>query len=99
MTTALRRIAEHWIVRHRPLDDEQYLLYWGTRAQRDGVLRNELSLRPALEQPRVQWQLGVPPSNGFFMVADMRTPRRRATYSPTLQRAYAAAVSAIITAV
>ena len=43
VTTALRRIAEHWIVRHRPLDDEQYLFYWGTRAQRDVVLRNDLS--------------------------------------------------------
>ena len=99
----LRRIAEHWIAYYWPFADEQHPIYQGARAQRDGVLRNDLSFRPALEQLRAQWQqtvqLSVLPSDGFFLVADMRTPRRRATYSPTLQRAYAAAVSAIITAV
>jgi hypothetical protein len=99
----LKRIAEFWIAYYWPFADEQHPIYQGARAERDGVVRNDLSFRPALGQLRTQWeqtvQLIVLPSDGFFLVSDMRTPRRRATYAPTLQRAYETAVAAIVTAV
>lgn len=99
----LKRIAELWIAYYWPFAEEQYPIYQGARAERDGVLRNDLSFRPALEQLRSQWQQTVQltalPSDGFFLVSDMRTPRRRATYAPALQRAYDLAISAIVPAV
>jgi len=99
----LRRIAECWIAYYWPFMAEESPLYQGARAERDGVLRNDVSFRPALTALRRQWQhtvhLTVLPSDGFFLVSDMRTPRRRATYDPDLQRAFDAAVTAIATAV
>lgn len=99
----LKRIAEFWIAYYWPFADEQHPIYQGARAERDGVVRNDLSFRPALGQLRTQWeqtvQLTVLPSDGFFLVSDMRTPRRRATYAPPLQRAYEMAVAAIVPAI
>ncbi|GAB3840291.1 HNH endonuclease domain-containing protein [Hymenobacter jeollabukensis] len=99
----LRRVAELWIAYYWPFADEQQPIYQGARAERNGIVRNDLSFRPALCQLRAQWQLtvhlSVRASDGFFLVSDMRTPRRRATYAPALQEAYDKAVSAIVTAV
>lgn len=99
----LKRIAEFWIAYYWPFADEQHPIYQGSRAERAGALRNDLSFRPALARLREQWQqsvqLTVLPSDGFFLASDMRTPRRRATYAPALQQAYDSAVSAIATAV
>ncbi|RZK44824.1 MAG: hypothetical protein EOO61_02415 [Hymenobacter sp.] len=99
----LRRIAEFWIAYYWPFTDEQQPIYQGARAEREEVKRNDMSFRLALSQLRKQWQqtvqLNVLPSDGFFLVSDMRTPRRRATYDPDLQRAYDAAVITISTAV
>jgi hypothetical protein len=99
----LRRIAEFWLAYYWPLMDEQQPIYQGARAERAGVERNDMSFRPALGQLRKQWQqtvqLNVLPSDGFFLVSDMRTPRRRATYDPDLQRAYDMAVTTISTAI
>ncbi|KUG09115.1 HNH endonuclease domain-containing protein [Solirubrum puertoriconensis] len=99
----LRRIAELWIAYYWPFTDEIQPIYQGARSERQGVIRNDLSFRPALNRLRAEWQkvikLSVLPSDGFFLVSDMRTPRRRATYDPTLQKAYDAAVTSIATAV
>ncbi|MCB2380361.1 hypothetical protein LGH70_22405 [Hymenobacter sp. BT635] len=99
----LRRIAELWIAYYWPFADEQHPIYQGARAERAGIERNDLSFRPALSQLRKLWQqtvhLTVLPSDGFFLVSDMRTPRRQASYDPRLQEAYTAAVAAISTAV
>ncbi|MBC8083915.1 MAG: hypothetical protein H7Z21_11950, partial [Hymenobacter sp.] len=62
------------------------------RAIRDEATRNDVAFRPALTNLRAEWQqlvqLTPQPADGFFLLTEMRTPRRRATYPPALQQSY-----------
>ena len=94
----LARLAELWTAYYWPFADERQPIYQGARALVSGQLRNDVSFRPALTQLRQQWQatvqLPAQPADGFFLLTEMRTPRRRATYAPALQQAYTQAVAA-----
>ncbi|WP_210116296.1 hypothetical protein [Hymenobacter fodinae] len=56
-----------------------------------------------MTQLRAEWEVAVltgsEPSDGFFLFAEMRTPRRRATYSNTLRQTYDRTIAAIAAAV
>ncbi|GAB2777877.1 hypothetical protein HNQ93_001732 [Hymenobacter luteus] len=94
----LPRLAELWTAYYWPFADTTQPIYQGARAIVDGQLRNDVSFRPALTQLRQQWQatvqLPAQTADGFFLLTEMRTPRRRATYAPALQQAYTQAVTA-----
>ena len=94
----LSRLAELWVAYYWPFADAQHPIYQGARAIRDDATRNDVAFRPALTNLRVQWQqlvqLTPQPADGFFLLTEMRTPRRRATYSPALQQAYRQTVAA-----
>ncbi|GGG35621.1 HNH endonuclease domain-containing protein [Hymenobacter glacieicola] len=94
----LARLAELWTAYYWPFADANQPIYQGARAIVGGQLRNDVSFRPALTQLRQEWQttvqLPAQEADGFFLLTEMRTPRRRATYAPTLQQAYAQAVAA-----
>lgn len=99
----LSRLAELWVAYYWPFADTQYPIYQGARAVRDEGTRNDIAFRPALTNLRSEWQQQVhltpQAADGFFLLTEMRTPRRRATYSPALQQAYRQAVSATAKAI
>ena len=99
----LRWLAERWVAYYWPFMDPEQPIYQGGRAERAGVVRNDVGFRPALTRLRQAWvaagQVSALPSDGYFLVTEMRTPRRRATYAPVLQQAYAEAIRAILVAI
>jgi hypothetical protein len=98
----LRMLADFWIAYYWPFADAQSPIIQGQVTRRDGLNRNDLSFRPALSGLRARWEAVIQtpslPSDGFFLMSEFRAPRRRASYPPELQRAYDAAISAIMTA-
>ncbi|MET4108348.1 HNH endonuclease domain-containing protein [Hymenobacter sp. UYP22] len=94
----LRRLAELWVAYYWPFADEFAPIYQGARAVVSGSLRNDLAFRPALTALQLEWkrtvQLSAQAGDGFFLQAEMRTPRRRKSYSQSLQSAYDTAVAA-----
>ncbi|MET4073642.1 HNH endonuclease domain-containing protein [Hymenobacter sp. UYCo722] len=99
----LSRLAELWVAYYWPFADAQQPIYQGARAIRDEATRNDVAFRPALTNLRAEWQqlvrLTPQPADGFFLLTEMRTPRRRATYSPALQQAYRQTVAATAKAI
>ena len=99
----LSRLAELWVAYYWPFADAQQPIHQGARAIRDGATRNGIAFRPALTSLRAEWEqlvhLTPQPADGFFLLTEMRTPRRRATYSPGLQHAYRQAVVATAKAI
>jgi hypothetical protein len=97
----LTRLAELWVAYYWPFADAQTPIYQGGRAVRgeEGEVRNDVGFRPALTQLRLVWeeivQLSPQPADGFFLLTEMRTPRRRATYPVALQQAYQQTVTAM----
>jgi hypothetical protein len=95
----LRHIAELWVAYYWPFMNPAAPIYQGARALRDGVARNDLSFRPALTRLQQVWQAEgneiFSPADGFFLLSEMRAPRRRAAYSTALLNAYAEALRAI----
>lgn len=95
----LSRLAELWVVYYWPFGEEERPIYQGARATVGGQLRNDMAFRPALTQLRAEWQrtvqLRAQSADGFFLLTEMRTPRRRATYTPALQQAYQQTVAAM----
>ncbi|GAB3307990.1 HNH endonuclease domain-containing protein [Hymenobacter tenuis] len=99
----LSRIAELWAAYYWPFVDGQAPIYQGARAVRGETLRQDIIFRPALTALQTEWQrtgqLSPQAADGFILLTEMRTPRRRATYAPTLLHAYDKAVAAIASAV
>jgi len=94
----LRALAARWIAYYWPFVAADRPIYQGPRALRNGAVRNDLAFRPALTALRARWEaeLGTgQAADGFILTADMRLPRKRATYSVELVRAYDQALSAI----
>jgi hypothetical protein len=100
----LTRLAELWVAYYWPFADRHAPIYQGGRAARGegGDVRNDMGFRPALTQLRLVWeelvQLAPQPADGFFLLTEMRTPRRRATYPVALQQAYQQTVMAMVKA-
>ncbi|MFD1874343.1 HNH endonuclease domain-containing protein [Hymenobacter bucti] len=100
----LTRLAELWVAYYWPFADARAPIYQGGRAVRgeEGGVRSDVGFRPALTQLRLVWeevvQLSPQPADGFFLLTEMRTPRRRATYPMALQQAYQQTVSAMVKA-
>lgn len=94
----LNRLAELWVAYYWPFMAEAAPIYQGARASRDDATRNDVAFRPALTNLRTAWQqlvqLAPQPADGFFLLTEMRTPRRQSTYSPALCQAYRQAVAA-----
>lgn len=99
----LSRLAELWLAYYWPFMDAELPIYQGGRALRGENIRNDVAFRPALTNLRSEWQqlvqLTPQPADGFFLLTEMRTPRRRATYSPALSLAYQQAVTATAKAI
>ncbi|BAS60327.1 hypothetical protein NIES2135_64460 (plasmid) [Leptolyngbya boryana NIES-2135] len=95
----LRMLAERWVAYYWPFVQRDCSIWQGPRSFRDGVLRSDLSFRASLTILREQWEhlnrgLGKP-SDGFFIVNELRVPRKRQTYPVSLLEAYDITISAI----
>lgn len=87
----LRMLAEFWLAYYWPFVDNEQPILQGPRAFRDGVLRNDIAFRPELTILRNHWAelFSISsPADGYYLVSEMRVPRRRAMYPSSLLDLY-----------
>jgi HNH endonuclease len=98
----LARLAEWWLAYYWPFADPAQPVLQGRPAQRGDAQRQDMSFRPALVQLRSAWQqLVVGPSragDGYFLLTEMRSPRRRGQYPAELLSTYDQARKAAVAA-
>jgi hypothetical protein len=98
----LTRLAEWWLAYYWSFADPGRPVLQGRPARRGEATGHDMALRPALAQLRAAWQaLVVGPGragDGYFLLTEMRTTRRRAQYPPQLLAAYEQARKAAVTA-
>ncbi|WP_414530480.1 HNH endonuclease domain-containing protein [Nodularia chucula] len=99
----LRVLAQFWVAYYWPFVKPSEPILQGQRATLDGQLRNDMSFRPQLEILRCEWELSMggtsKPSDGFYLINEMRIPRKYQSYSKPLQKAYQSALTAISKAI
>lgn len=98
----LVRLAEWWLAYYWPFADPEHPILQGRPARRGDTTGHDLGLRPTLAQLRAAWQpLAVGPGragDGYFLLTELRTPRRRAQYPAELLSAYDQARQAAVKA-
>lgn len=98
----LVRLAEWWLAYYWSFADPERPIRQGRPARRGDTTGHDMGLRPALAQLRAAWQTLVVgpdrPGDGYFLLTELRTPRRRAQYPAELLAAYEQARKAAIVA-
>jgi hypothetical protein len=95
----LRLLAEFWIAYYwgfaqidRPIWQGQRATTFKEVTPSNNKRKNDMAFRPALTRFRELWEhaLGsvARPSDGFFVINELRVPRKRKTYPPILLDAY-----------
>ncbi|BDI21001.1 hypothetical protein ANSO36C_68030 (plasmid) [Nostoc cf. commune SO-36] len=99
----LRLLAQFWVAYYWPFVKPSEPILQGQRTTLNGQLRNDMSFRPELERLRCEWESIVggtsSPSDGFFLINELRVPRKYQAYSKLLLQAYQAALTAISKAI
>ncbi|MFN6561251.1 MAG: HNH endonuclease domain-containing protein [Nostoc sp. ChiSLP01] len=99
----LRLLAQFWVAYYWPFVKPSEPILQGQRAILNGQLRNDMLFRPQLEKLRSEWESIVggtsSPSDGFFLINELRVPRKYQAYSKLLLQAYQAALTAISKAI
>jgi len=95
----LRLLAEYWVAYYWAFVERDRPIFQGQRSERDGTLRNDMEFREKLTQFRAAWEEYngnlSHPADGFFVINELRVPRKRATYPAALLQAYTQATQAI----
>ena len=95
----LKLLAEFWIAYYWPFVDPDNPIQQGQKAKRQGQTINDMAFRPALTELRRQWEQGIGglknPADGFFLINELRSPRKHQRYPQPLIDAYQTAISAI----
>jgi len=95
----LRLLAEYWVAYYWGFVDQNQPIFQGQRYNRDGKTSNDVAFRPELTAFRQQWESftgGISrPADGFFVINELRIPRKRATYPDSLLSSYQKAIAAI----
>lgn len=88
----LRLLAEFWLAYYWPFVDPTAPILQGPRAQRTGLVSNDMAFRSDLTTFRRVWQEhwgGLSsPSDGFFVINELRLPRIRAQQPEVILNAY-----------
>ncbi len=95
----LRVLAQYWVAYYWSFVHQNSPILQGQRATLGNQMRNDMKFRPELTELRRQWEEiigGVSsPSDGFFLINELRVPRKYQTYPKSLHQAYDKALSAI----
>ncbi|HEY9811306.1 MAG TPA: HNH endonuclease domain-containing protein [Halomicronema sp.] len=94
----LRVLAEFWLAYYWPFVDNRNPILQGYCSKDNGKLRNDMSFRPQLTALRQEWENIFGNSkacDGFFLINEMRIPRKKNLYSHQLLNAYRKAIIAI----
>jgi hypothetical protein len=95
----LRVLAEFWVAYYWPFVDPLRPIMQGTQSVRGGGLSNDMAFRPSLTQVRAEWERSLGgvsrPSDGFFLINELRISRKRALFSDDFLKAYHRAREAI----
>ncbi len=98
----LRILAQFWIAYYWPFVEQNKPILQGPRAVRRGVLTSDISFRSQLTALRTQWTQVVGgvshASDGFFLINELRLPRRRQSYHASLIAGYDQTLRVISTA-
>ncbi len=88
----LRVLAEYWVAYYWPFVNPTSPILQGPRAKRGQNLTQDLDFRPGLTRLRQKWEqlLESParPADGFFLINELRLPRKRVGYPPALLTTY-----------
>lgn len=91
----LKLLAEYWIAYYWPFVDPAQPIRQGQQAKNS----NDMAFRPALTELRRQWEEVIGgiknPADGFFLINELRSPRKRQNYPDALKEAYQKAITAI----
>jgi len=95
----LRHLASFWMAYYWPFVSADSPILQGQRARLGNELRNDMAFRPHLTRLRKAWEKLVGgqsrPSDGFFLIGEMRVRRRRAILPEDLVVKYEAAIKVI----
>lgn len=95
----LRYLARFWLAYYWPFAEQEKPILQGPRALRGGKLSNDMAFREELAAFRAEWEKlwgeHANPADGFFVINDLRVPRRRKTYPKDLFAAYQQAIAKI----
>src|SRR5205823_12217686 len=95
----LRLLAAFWIAYYWPFVDENRPILQGPQPLRGGRLTNDVAFRPYLTRLRMEWEKVVGgssrPSDGFFIINELRVPRKLSQYPFDLRAAYNETLRAI----
>lgn len=95
----LKVLAEYWVAYYWPFVEQDKPIFQGQRPKLNGETRNDMAFRPALAALRLRWEQELEtvsrPSDGFFVINEMRVARKRALYSQDFLKAYQQAIREI----
>jgi hypothetical protein len=93
----LKLLAQFWTAYYWPFVDPDMPIQQGQQSIREGQSRNDMAFRPALTELRRQWEQGIGglknPADGFFLINELRSPRKRQNYPQTLIDDYEGAIA------
>jgi hypothetical protein len=99
----MRVLAEFWLAYYWPFANPRRPILQGPRSLRAGGRAHDMAFRPELEAFRGAWEAetraAARPSDGFFVIHELRRGHQRQSYSPQLLERYAAAVRATAAAI
>lgn len=87
----LRMLSEQWIAYFWPFMDPAQPIWQGHRQKKKSGLSQDVAFRPTLTQLCLEWEKAVGqsrPSDGFFLIHEMRVQRRRQSYPKELRKTY-----------
>ena len=94
----LRFLAEFWLAYYWPFMNRGQPVYQAPRAFKGGVVQQDLAFRDAVAEVQDAWAAvmgDVHPSDGFFLVNEMRLSRRGRSLAPNVIEAFNLAVREI----
>ncbi|GER90454.1 hypothetical protein KDW_46160 [Dictyobacter vulcani] len=96
----LRELARYWVAYYWPFMDEQQPIWQGPRARQGDGWKNDVLFRDALTRLRQELERLSPwvsprPSDGFFLINEMKIARKKHLYSPELLQQYELTLKAI----
>jgi hypothetical protein len=98
----LRFLAQFWVAYYWPFVKADSPIYQGQRTILNGEMRNDMSFRPQLTKLRGEWETitgSFNPSDGFYLINELRIPRKYSTYPKSLHQSYSAVLTAISKAI